>query len=139
MKVLLVLLVAVLAVAVARPGHLGAVHGVVPAAHAVVAAPHAVVAAHGTHGVHPGLAAYGPAHIEVGPGGYVQDTHEVAATRAAHLTAVAQTQARDAHINGAYAHAALAAPASVVAAPHALGLLGAHGLGYAHGHLPIHG
>ncbi|XP_049957692.1 larval cuticle protein F1-like [Schistocerca serialis cubense] len=121
MKVLLVLLVEVLAVAVARPGYLGAAHSVVPAAHAVVVAPHAVVTA---HGVHQGLAAYGPAHIAVGPGGYVQDTHEVAATRAAHLTAVAQTQARDAHLNGAAAHAAAATHAA--AAAHAAPLVAAH-------------
>ncbi|XP_049810987.1 cuticle protein 18.7-like isoform X2 [Schistocerca nitens] len=117
------------AVAAPAPGYLGAAHGVLAAAPALVA----------VHGVHPGYAAYGPAHIAVGPGGYVLDTPEVAASRAAHLSAVAQTQARDAHINSAYAHAALAAPAAVLAAAHAPGLLGAHGLGYAHGHLPIHG
>ncbi|XP_049861825.1 cuticle protein 65-like [Schistocerca gregaria] len=118
---LLIVLSAVLAAAVAapKPGYLGAAHGVVAAAPAVLAAP-AVIAA---HAVHPGYAAYGPAHIAVRSDGYLLDTPDVAANRAAHLTAVAQTQARDAHINGAAAHAVLAAPA----------LLGAHGLAYGHG------
>ncbi|XP_049957057.1 cuticle protein 16.5-like isoform X16 [Schistocerca serialis cubense] len=113
----LIVLSAVLAVALAKPGYLGAAVAaptavVAPAAYAapaVVAAP-----------VHAGYAAYGPAPVAVRSDGYLLDTPAVAATRAAHLTAVAQTQARDAVINGAalaYAARAYAAPAVAYAAP----------------------
>ncbi|XP_049957049.1 cuticle protein 16.5-like isoform X8 [Schistocerca serialis cubense] len=110
----LIVLSAILAVAVAKPGYLGAAPAafVAPAAYAapaVVAAP-----------VHAGYAAYGPAPVAVRSDGYLLDTPAVAATRAAHLTAVAQTQARDAVINGAalaYAARAYAAPAVAYAAP----------------------
>ncbi|XP_046995131.1 cuticle protein 16.5-like [Schistocerca americana] len=117
----LIVLSAILAVAVAKPGYLGAAPAAVvaPAAYtapAVVAAP-----------VHSGYAAYGPAPVAVRSDGYLLDTPAVAATRAAHLNAVAQTQARDAVVNGAaalaahaahaYAAHAYAAPAVAYAAP----------------------
>ncbi|XP_047113483.1 cuticle protein 16.5-like [Schistocerca piceifrons] len=114
----LFVLSAVLAVAVAKPGYLGAAPAAVVAP-AAYAAP-AVVAAP----VHAGYAAYGPAPVAVRSDGYLLDTPAVAATRAAHLTAVAQTQARDAVVNGAaalaahaYAAHAYAAPAVAYAAP----------------------
>ncbi|XP_049862019.1 cuticle protein 38-like [Schistocerca gregaria] len=110
----LIVLSAVLAVAVATPGYLGAAPAAVVAP-AAYAAP-AVVAAP----VHPGYAAYGPAPIAVRSDGYLLDTPDVAVNKAAHLTAVAQTRARDAIINGA---AVLAAPA--VAAPVAYAAPGA--------------
>ncbi|XP_046995201.1 cuticle protein 16.5-like [Schistocerca americana] len=120
----LIVLSAVLAVALAKPGYLGAAVAapaavVAPAAYAapaVVAAP-----------VHAGYAAYGPAPVAVRSDGYLLDTPDVAVTKAAHLTAVAQTQARDAVVNGAaalaahaahaYAAHAYAAPAVAYAAP----------------------
>ncbi|XP_047112459.1 uncharacterized protein LOC124789209 [Schistocerca piceifrons] len=115
----LIVLSAVVAMALAKPGYLGA--GVV--APAVAAAPGIAAAVQPAPvlvgGIHPGLAAYGPANIVVGPGGYNLDTADVAAARAAHLTAVAQTRVRDAAITGAalaVAYGAYAAPA-VVAAP----------------------
>ncbi|XP_049861799.1 cuticle protein 16.5-like isoform X1 [Schistocerca gregaria] len=117
----LIVLSAILAVAVAKPGYLGAAPAAVVAP-AAYAAP-AVVAAP----VHAGYAAYGPAPVAVRSDGYLLDTPAVAATRAAHLTAVAQTQARDAVVNGAaalaahaahaYAAHAYAAPAVAYAAP----------------------
>ncbi|XP_046995737.1 cuticle protein 16.5-like [Schistocerca americana] len=110
----LIVLSAMLAVALATPGYLGAAPAAVVAP-AAYAAP-AVVAAP----VHAGYAAYGPAPVAVRSDGYLLDTPAVAATRAAHLTAVAQTQARDAVINGAalaYAARAYAAPAVAYAAP----------------------
>ncbi|XP_049780213.1 cuticle protein 64-like [Schistocerca nitens] len=120
MKVLLVLS-AVLAAAAAKPGYLGGAHGLVAAAPAL---------AYG--GVHAGYAAYGPAPVAVGPGGYLLDTPAVAAARGAHLAAVAQTRARDA----AVAHLAYAAaPALGLGYGHGLayGAYG-HGLGYGYGH-----
>ncbi|XP_049811002.1 cuticle protein 16.5-like isoform X1 [Schistocerca nitens] len=114
----LIVLSAVLTVAVAKPGYLGAAPAAVVAS-AAYAAP-AVVAAP----AHAGYAAYGPAPVAVRSDGYLLDTPAVAATRAAHLTAVAQTQARDAVVNGAaalaahaYAAHAYAAPAVAYAAP----------------------
>ncbi|XP_049861801.1 cuticle protein 16.5-like isoform X1 [Schistocerca gregaria] len=110
----LIVLSAVLAVAVAKPGYLGAAPAAVVAP-AAYAAP-AVVAAP----VHAGYAAYGPAPVAVRSDGYLVDTPDVAVTKAAHLTAVAQTQARDAIVNGAAAlaaHAAHAYAAHAYAAP----------------------
>ncbi|XP_046995082.1 cuticle protein 16.5-like [Schistocerca americana] len=120
----LIVLSAVVAVALAKPGYLGA--GV--AAPAVAAVPGIAAAVQPAPvfvgGIHPGLAAYGPANIVVGPGGYNLNTPDVAAARGAHLAAVAQTRARDAAINGAAlaaasaaAYGAYAAPAVVAAAP----------------------
>ncbi|XP_049779211.1 mRNA decay activator protein ZFP36L3-like [Schistocerca cancellata] len=113
----LIVLSAVLAMAFAKPGYLGA--GVV--APAVAAAPGIAAAVQPAPvlvgGIHPGLAAYGPANIVVGPGGYNLDTPDVAAARGAHLTAVAQTRARDAAINGAALAAASAAAYGAYAAP----------------------
>ncbi|XP_049862023.1 uncharacterized protein LOC126355698 [Schistocerca gregaria] len=106
---ILVVLSAVLAVALAKPGFLGA--GVVGPAYAAGLAAAVQPAPVLVGGIHPGLAAYGPANIVIGPGGYPLDTPAVAAARAAHLTAVAQTRARDAVVNGA----ALAAAASIIA------------------------
>ncbi|XP_047112460.1 cuticle protein 38-like [Schistocerca piceifrons] len=107
--------------ALAKPGFLGA--GVAAPAYAAGLAAAVQPAPVLVGGIHPGLAAYGPANIVVGPGGYNLDTPDVAAARAAHLTAVAQTRARDAAINGAalaaasaIAYGAYAAPA-VVATP----------------------
>ncbi|XP_049861809.1 cuticle protein 16.5-like [Schistocerca gregaria] len=135
----LIVLSAILAVAVAKPGYLGAAPAAVVAP-AAYAAP-AVVAAP----VHAGYAAYGPAPVAVRSDGYLLDTPAVAATRAAHLTAVAQTQARDAVINGAAALAAHAAhaytaPAVAYAAPApvayaAPGAYAAHGALAAAAHL----
>ncbi|XP_049861817.1 cuticle protein 18.7-like [Schistocerca gregaria] len=114
----LIVLSAVVAVVLAKPGYLGAGVAVPGIAAAVQPAPVYV------GGIHPGLAAYGPANIVVGPGGYNLDTPDVAAARGAHLAAVAQTRARDAAINGAAlaaasaaAYGAYAAPAVVAAAP----------------------
>ncbi|XP_046994709.1 cuticle protein 16.5-like isoform X3 [Schistocerca americana] len=107
----LIVLSAVLAVAVAKPGYLGAAPAAVVAP-AAYAAP-AVVAAP----VHAGYAAYGPAPVAVRSDGYLVDTPDVAVTRAAHLTAVAQTQARDAVVNGAAALAAHTYAAHAYAAP----------------------
>ncbi|XP_047112403.1 cuticle protein 38-like [Schistocerca piceifrons] len=110
----LIVLSAILAVAVAKPGYLGAAPAAVVAP-AAYAAP-AVVAAP----VHAGYAAYGPAPVVVRSDGYLADTPDVAVTKAAHLTAVAQTQARDAVVNGAAAlaaHAAHAYAAHAYAAP----------------------
>ncbi|XP_049957698.1 ice-structuring glycoprotein-like [Schistocerca serialis cubense] len=113
----LIVLSAVLAVALAKPGYLGA--GVV--APAVAAAPGIAAAVQPAPvlvgGIHPGLAAYGPANIVVGPGGYNLDTPDVAAAKGAHLAAVAQTRARDAAINGAALAAASAAAYGAYAAP----------------------
>ncbi|XP_049809721.1 cuticle protein 18.7-like [Schistocerca nitens] len=121
---LLIVLSAVVAVALAKPGFLGA--GVAAPAYAAGLAAAVQPAPVYVGGIHPGLAAYGPANIVVGPGGYNLDTPDVAAARGAHLAAVAQTRARDAAINGAAlaaasaaaygAYGAYAAPA-VVAAP----------------------
>ncbi|XP_047112738.1 cuticle protein 38-like [Schistocerca piceifrons] len=107
----LIVLSAVLAVAVAKPGYVGAAPAAVVAP-AAYAAP-AVVAAP----VHAGYAAYGPAPVAVRSDGYLVDTPDVAVTKAAHLTAVAQTQARDAVVNGAAALAAHAYAAHAYAAP----------------------
>ncbi|XP_046995609.1 cuticle protein 18.7-like [Schistocerca americana] len=127
----LIVLSALMTVALAKPGYLGAgiAAPAVAAAAPVLAGPGVAVqpAPVLVGGIHPGLAAYGPANIVVGPGGYNLDTPDVAAARSAHLTAVAQTRARDAAINGAALAAAaaaayaaprvVAAPAAVVAAP----------------------
>ncbi|XP_049811018.1 cuticle protein 21.3-like isoform X3 [Schistocerca nitens] len=114
----LIVLSAVVAVALAKPGFLGA--GVAAPAYAAGLAAAVQPAPVLVGGIHPGLAAYGPANIVVGPGGYNLDTPDVAAARGAHLTAVAQTRARDAAINGAAlaaASAATYAAPAVVAAP----------------------
>ncbi|XP_049809723.1 cuticle protein 18.7-like [Schistocerca nitens] len=136
MKILIVLS-AVLAVALAKPGFLGA--GVVGPAYAAGLAAAVQPASVLVGGIHPGLAAYGPANIVIGPGGYPLDTPAVAAARAAHLSAVAQTRARDAVVNGAalaaaaaygaygaygYAAPAVVAPSVAALAPGALGLPG---------------
>ncbi|XP_047113549.1 glycine-rich protein-like [Schistocerca piceifrons] len=112
MKLLLVVC-AVLALAVARPGYLGGAAG-------YYGAP---ALAYGGYG---GYAAYGPAFVAVGPGGYLVDTPEVAAARSAHFAAVAETKARDAAVNAAdAAHAGYGA--------YGLGY-GLHGLGYGYHH-----
>ncbi|XP_046995183.1 cuticle protein 18.7-like [Schistocerca americana] len=94
----LVVLSALLAVAVAKPGFLpgGILGAYAPAAYAPAYA-----------AVPPG----GPANIVIGPGGVPVDTPAVAAARGAHLAAVAQTQARDAAANAADAAAAAAGAA----------------------------
>ncbi|XP_049957701.1 cuticle protein 18.7-like [Schistocerca serialis cubense] len=117
MKVLVVLS-AVLAVCVATPGYLSApallARGIaapgILAAHApaVIAAAPAVVRT-----IPPG----GPANIVIGPGGVPLDTPEVAAAKASHAAAVAETRARDAVVNTAPAVVAAAAPAAIAAAP----------------------
>ncbi|XP_047112687.1 cuticle protein 18.7-like [Schistocerca piceifrons] len=94
----LVVLSALLAVAVAKPGFLA---GGIPGAYAPAAYAPAYAA------VPPG----GPANIVIGPGGVPVDTPAVAAARGAHLAAVAQTQARDAAANAADAAAAAAGAA----------------------------
>ncbi|XP_049809726.1 cuticle protein 18.7-like [Schistocerca nitens] len=95
----LVVLSALLAVAVAKPGFLA---GGIPGAYAPAAYAPAYAA------VPPG----GPANIVIGPGGVPVDTPAVAAARGAHLAAVAQTQARDAAANAADAAAAAAGAAA---------------------------
>ncbi|XP_049862025.1 elastin-like [Schistocerca gregaria] len=117
MKVLVVLS-AVLAVCVATPGYLSApallARGIAApgllAAHApaVIAAAPAVVRT-----IPPG----GPANIVIGPGGVPLDTPEVAAAKASHAAAVAETRARDAVVNAAPAVVAAASPAVVAPAP----------------------
>ncbi|XP_047112908.1 cuticle protein 18.7-like [Schistocerca piceifrons] len=124
MKVLVVLS-AILAVALAKPGYLGAARAIA-AAPTIAAAPAlaysaapalaysaapAVVAAP----IHAGYAAYGPANIALGADGIPLDTPEVAASKAAHLNAVAETRVRDAIVNSAAVVAA--APAIAAAAP----------------------
>ncbi|XP_049956753.1 cuticle protein 18.7-like [Schistocerca serialis cubense] len=94
----LVVLSALLAVAVAKPGFLA---GGIPGAYAPAAYAPAYAA------VPPG----GSANIVIGPGGVPVDTPAVAAARGAHLAAVAQTQARDAAANAADAAAAAAGAA----------------------------
>ncbi|XP_049861789.1 cuticle protein 21.3-like [Schistocerca gregaria] len=111
----LIVLSAVVAVALAKPGFLGA--GVAAPAYAAGLAAAVQPAPVLVGGIHPGLAAYGPANIVVGPGGYNLDTPDVAAARGAHLAAVAQTRARDAAINGAALAAASAAAYGAYAAP----------------------
>ncbi|XP_049780221.1 cuticle protein 38-like isoform X1 [Schistocerca cancellata] len=111
----LIVLSAVVAVALAKPGFLGA--GVAAPAYAAGLAAAVQPAPVYVGGIHPGLAAYGPANIVVGPGGYNLNAPDVAAARAAHLTAVAQTRARDAAINGAALAAASAAAYGAYAAP----------------------
>ncbi|XP_049779214.1 cuticle protein 16.5-like [Schistocerca cancellata] len=111
----LIVLSAVVAVALAKPGFLGA--GVAAPAYGAGLAAAVQPAPVYVGGIHPGLAAYGPANIVVGPGGYNLDTPDVAAARGAHLAAVAQTRARDAAINGAALAAASAAAYGAYAAP----------------------
>ncbi|XP_049779212.1 cuticle protein 18.7-like [Schistocerca cancellata] len=101
---LLIVLSALVAVALATPGYLGAA-GVAPV---IGSAPGLVAPQPPAPVVVGGLAAYGPANIVLGPEGVPLDTPAVAAARVQHLSARLAVQSRGSGSAAAAAAAAFA-------------------------------